>query len=210
METTPVDPRGRTVRPAYRRLCALWGALTLLTLVLLAAFALEDAAFALVLGGTFLMLLAVPAGVVLALVVYRGIEFREDGITLRRYLFPDLRYRYGEIGPVTGNGIRLSQNRRLTWRFMDDGDRVERAFRRLVENGVIEQDPESVREDVRKRARGGAATITGVALGSSLTQLEELAAAGLGPLPTLGVALAGSALLYLGLERILRRRLEPG
>lgn len=46
-------------------------------------------------------------GLYLWLLIYREIEFREDGIVVRRYLFPDVEGAYDDVTGMSATGFRL-------------------------------------------------------------------------------------------------------
>lgn len=79
------------------------------------------------------------AGLYFWFLIYREIEFREDGIVVRRYLFPDVEGSYGEVEGVSSMGFRLG-GYPVACHTMRNADELREILGDLRERGVIESD----------------------------------------------------------------------
>lgn len=120
-------------------------------------------------GGGFL-------GLYLWFLIYREVVFGEDGVTVRRYLFPDVRGPYERVTGVSSTGFRLD-GFPVTWHTMENADEANAIVEELVDAGLISVDPEGgvTRDFVENRSAVIKATMLGVA--------AWLAAQGLGLIP---------------------------
>lgn len=130
-----LDPRGTVFRPKYR--LVLWFGLAMSTLssfLVAAAAVVFDAHWAIV--AAFLVMPVSALGTLLWTLLYRSIEFGEDGLTLGRYLFPDLEMPYRAVDDVSSVGFR-SKNRVVSWKVMRNGEELASRVGALREAGVI-------------------------------------------------------------------------
>lgn len=115
-------------------------------------------------------------GLYLWFLIYREVVFREDGVTVRRYLFPDARGSYEDITGVSATGFRLD-GLPVVWHTMENADEANTIVQELVDAGRIEVDEEGgvARDFVENRSAVVKATMLGVA--------AWLGAEGLGLIP---------------------------
>lgn len=115
-------------------------------------------------------------GLYLWALVYREVVFGEDGVTVRRYLFPDVRGPYDDVTGVSPTGFRLD-GYPVAWHTMENADEANRILEGLVDAGLVEVDEEGgvTRDFAENRSAVIKATVLGVA--------AWLAAEGLGLIP---------------------------
>lgn len=115
-------------------------------------------------------------GLYLWFLIYREVLFLEDGVTVRRYLFPDARGSYEDVTGVSATGFRLD-GLPVAWHTMENADEANAIVQDLVDAGRIDVDEEGgvTRDFVENRAAVVKATMLGVA--------AWLGAEGLGLIP---------------------------
>lgn len=130
-------------------------------------------------------------GLYLWYVIYSEIEFHEDGIVVRRHLFPDVEGSYRDVTSVSSKGFRLG-GFPVGSHTMENAPELRSIVRGLVEEGRIQPTGEKgVTEEIERNL---AATATAVLAGVVLWVVIE--AFGLAP-AALPDALTSYGLLFL-------------
>ena len=197
------DPRGTTLplrlRPLVRWGVPAWAAalvgLGALSITVLRAPVL----------GTVLLLLPLALGaLVLELFGYRAVAFRAEGLTLRRWLFPDRSYPYSAVDALDETGCRVG-GRPVRWEMFTNGDDLADRFRALAEAGVLDAEVSAGKAAARRAARQKAAVlIVGAAVG--LPAGLGVAEVDVDPLFLLLAVTAGGVALFPALAKLFERR----